>query len=255
VKYRSATEADVQFFDEHGWIVVDDVIDPADLVQLEARCDEIIANKDEVAFDWAWEKGEDRTKREFRILQASPSHRTDEFDHAPFRTWAVEFASTLMGFPVEFWYDQFLAKPGDGKSVPTLWHQDEGYWGRNLDDKGITCWMPFHDVDVSNGCMQFIDGGHRDGVLEHRRPANIQSDLLMCEPDERRAVACPIPLGSVTFHHSKTPHMTTANVAPGWRRILTQHLKAIGVEGEGDHFPWKVYVNQFTGDLIKPDTR
>ena len=195
MKYRPATEADVQFFDEHGWIVVDDVIDPADLVQLEARCDEIIANKEEMAFDWAWEKGEDRTKREFRILQGSPSHHTDEFDQAPFRTWAVEFASTLMGFPVEFWYDQFLAKPGDGKSVPTLWHQDEGYWGRNLDDKGITCWMPFHDVDVSNGCMQFIDGGHRDGVLEHRRPANIQSDLLMCEPDEVAGRGLPDPAG------------------------------------------------------------
>ena len=115
-----------------------------------------------------------------------------------------------MGFETEFWYDQFLAKPG-GTSVPTQWHQDEAYWGRNLDDKGITCWMPFHDVDVSNGCMHFIDGGHKDGVLPHARPEHIQSDLLVCEPDETRAVACPIQLGSVTFHHSKTPHMTTAN--------------------------------------------
>ena len=83
------------------------------------------------------------------------------------------------------------------------WHQDEGYWGRNLDDRGITCWMPFHDVDERNGCMHFIDGGHRDGVLEHRQPEDVQSDLLFCEPDESRAVACPISLGSVTFHHSQ----------------------------------------------------
>jgi phytanoyl-CoA hydroxylase len=254
VAYRSATDVDVEFFAQHGWLVVEDAVDPADLVRLEARCDKIIANKEKLAYDWAWEKGQDRTEREFKILQGSPSLNTHEFDEAPFRTWAVEFASALMGFEVEFWYDQFLAKP-PGKSVPTLWHQDEGYWGRALDDKGITCWMPFHDVDVSNGCMHFIDGGHRDGVLVHERPEHIQSDLLVCHPDEQRAVACPIPLGSVTFHHSKTPHMTTANVSGSWRRILTQHLRAIGVEGEGDHYPWKVYVNQFTGDLIKPDTR
>jgi hypothetical protein len=61
--------------------------------------------------------------------------------------------------------------------------------------------MPFHDVDVSNGCMHFIDGGHRDGVLPER-PEYIQSDLFRCHPDERRTVACPISLGSVTFHHS-----------------------------------------------------
>ena len=39
--------------------------------------------------------------------------------------------------------------------------------------------------------MHFIDGGHRDGVLEHRQPDDIQSDLLYCEPDESRTVACP----------------------------------------------------------------
>ena len=97
--------------------------------------------------------------------------------------------------------------------------------------------MPFHDVDVSNGCMHFIDGGHRDGVLEHRRPAHIQSDLLTASRTKSRAVACPIPLGSVTFHHSKTPHMTTANVTDQWRRILTQHLQAVGVDRRGRPLP------------------
>ena len=74
-------------------------------------------------------------------------------------------------------------------------------------------------------------------------------------PDESRAVACPIALGSVTFHHGKTPHMTTPNVSSSWRRILTQHLRQVGGPGEGDHYPWKVYVNQFTGDVITPPAR
>ena len=139
-----------------------------------------------------------------------PEPGSHEFDDAPFRTWAVEFGSALLGRPLEFWYDQFLAKPPQG-SVATRWHQDEGYWGRRLDDAGVTCWMPFHDVDERNGCMHFIDAGHRDGVLVHERPPEVQSDLLECHPDESRAVACPIALGSVTFHHGKTPHMTPAN--------------------------------------------
>jgi phytanoyl-CoA hydroxylase len=253
VLYRSATTEDVKFFAEHGWIVVADVIDPDDLVRLEQRCDEILANKETMAYDWAWEKGDAPGERKFRIVQGSPSWDSDEFDDAPFRTWAVEFASTLMGFPIEFWYDQFLAKP-PGTGAPTLWHQDEAYWGRNLDGKGITCWMPFHDVDVANGCMHFIDGGHKHGVLDHRRPPHIQSDLLECEPDENRTVACPIRLGSVTFHHGKTPHMTTANTTSDWRRILTQHLRQQGGPGEGDHYPWKIYVDQFTGEQITPES-
>ena len=81
----------------------------------------------------------------------------------------TEFGSGLMGQKLEFWYDQFLGKP-PGKSVPTEWHQDEGYWGRNLADRGITGWIPLQDVDATNGCMHFIDEGHRLGVLVEADP-------------------------------------------------------------------------------------
>ena len=252
--YPEATDDDVAFFEEHGWIVVEDAVDPADLGELESRCEELIERRNTHAYDWAWEKGKDRDERDFKILQASPTRFWPELKASSYHRWAVTFASTLMRRPVEFWYDQFLAKP-PGYGAPTLWHQDEGYWGRNLDDLGITCWMPFHDVDPSNGCMHFIDGGHHDGVIEHRLVENVQSDLLHCEPDESRTVACPLRHGAVTFHHSKTPHMTPGNSTSSWRRILTAHMRVVGSGGEGDHYPWKIYVNQLTGERSTPTTR
>ena len=253
--YPAATEEDVQFFWQHGWIAVPHAIDPGDLRELTARCDEILANKETMAFDWAWEKGTPREARPFKIVQASPTLHWPQFNQARFRSWAIEFGSALMRQPLEFWYDQFLAKP-PGNSAPTLWHQDEGYWGRNLDERGITCWMPFHDVDAANGCMHFLDGGHTLGVLPHHQPEHIQSDLLTCDtPPDTTVVACPLELGGVTFHHGKTPHMTPANTTAQWRRILTQHLRTVGTKGEGDHYPWKIYVNQFTGERIAPRSR
>ena len=252
--YPEATAADIEFFQEHGWLAVTEAVNPADLDELVQRCEEILENKEHMAFDWAWDKDIPREARKFRIVQASPTRYWPELNTSRFRTWAIEFAAALMGRPLEFWYDQFLAKP-PVESAPTLWHQDEGYWGRNLDERGITCWMPLHDVDVANGCMHFIDGGHRLGILEHKQPDHVQSDLLYCEPDESKAVACPLVLGGVTFHHGKTPHMTPANSTDAWRRILTQHLRVEGSKGEGDHYPWKVYVNQFTGERTKPQTR
>ncbi|HKI73549.1 MAG TPA: phytanoyl-CoA dioxygenase family protein [Pseudomonadales bacterium] len=252
--YPQATPENIAFFREHGWIVIENAIDPNDLEALIGKCQEILQNKESMAFDWAWEKGTPKDARAFRIVQSSPTRLWPELGQARFRQWAIEFAGTLMSEPLEFWYDQFLAKPPHN-DAPTYWHQDEGYWGRNLDNRGITCWMPFHDVDVSNGCMHFIDGGHKDGVIEHKRPEHIQSDLLFCEPDESRAVACPISLGSVTFHHGKTPHMTPSNSTDQWRQILTQHLRVIGTGSEGDHYPWKVYVNQFTGETTIPERR
>jgi ectoine hydroxylase-related dioxygenase (phytanoyl-CoA dioxygenase family) len=252
--YPEATPEQVRFFQEHGWIVVEDAIDPSDIKVLHERCLEIIERRDEIAFDWAWEKGTDKEKRPFKILQSSPTLIWPEFNDAIFRKWAVQFGSALLGKDVEFWYDQFLGKPPKNNQ-PTYWHQDEGYWGRNLEEKGITCWMPLHDVDANNGCMHFIDGGHKDGVLEHKQPANVQSDLLFCEPDESRAVVCPIKLGDVTFHHGKTPHMTTANMSDDWRLAVTQHMQTPDSGGEGDHYPWKVYVNQITGQRFVPPSR
>ena len=250
--YPALTDRQRAFFAEHGWLVIEDAIPQADLDVLEAHCDILVDKKEKLAFDWAWDAREDRENRSFRIVQSSPSIVWKEIAEQPYRQWLTAFASGLMNLKLEFWYDQFLGKP-PSKSTPTYWHQDEGYWGRNLDDKGITCWIPLQDVDATNGCMHFIDGGHRAGVLTHRRVEGMASDILTCDVDEAHAVVCPIRRGSVTFHHSKTPHMTTANTSDRWRKAVTNHLQAIGAGGEGGHYPWKVYVNQRTGEVTVPE--
>jgi hypothetical protein len=109
--YPTPTEQDIAFFDEHGWIAIDDAVDPADLATLEARCEVILEKKESLAFDWAWEDGTPKDERAFRIVQSSPTMFFPELNDERFRSWAIEFASVLMGAPVEFWYDQFLAKP------------------------------------------------------------------------------------------------------------------------------------------------
>ena len=101
--------------------------------------------------------------------------------------------------------------------------------------------------------MHFIDGGHLNGVLAHRSVEGVKSDLLTCDVDETRMVVCPIKRGSVTFHHSKTPHMTTANTSAAWRKAVTNHMQEQGAGGEGRHYPWKIYVNQRTGEIIIPE--
>jgi ectoine hydroxylase-related dioxygenase (phytanoyl-CoA dioxygenase family) len=252
--YPVATAEQVAFFQEHGYLVVEDAIPAADLDELEGHLDELILQKERFAFDWAWDASEDKDHRSFRIVQSWPEVVWPEVKDARFRSWAAEFGSQLLGKDVAFWYNQFLGKPPHN-DAPTYWHQDEGYWGRNLDDKGITSWIPLQDVDTTNGCMHFIDGGHKKGVLEHKIVDGVKSDLLQCFPDEADAVACPIKRGDVTFHHSATPHMTTANNTDRWRKALTQHMQTPDAGGEGDHYPWKIYVDQRTGETIIPEDR
>jgi phytanoyl-CoA hydroxylase len=249
--YPAPSQHEIQFYGDHGYLVVENAIPQSDLDELERRCERLLEEKERLAYDWAWDEKESREQRSFRIIQSSPSFVWKEIRDAAYRKWLLEFGSILMNRRLEFWYDQFLAKP-PVKSVPTYWHQDEAYWGRNLDDRGITCWIPLQDVDATNGCMHFIDRGHREGVLPHHLVAGVQSDLITCDVDESRMVVCPIARGSVTFHHSKMPHMTTANTSMAMRKAVTNHMQEIGSGGEGNHYPWKITVNQRTGERFVP---
>ncbi|MCZ6887557.1 MAG: phytanoyl-CoA dioxygenase family protein [Gammaproteobacteria bacterium] len=252
--YEPASQQQIQTFRTQGFLVVQEAVLPSDLSRLSELCNDIIANRKKLAFDWAWQKGTAREDRPFEILQSSPTRLHPEVAEEPFRVWAAEFGTALLGRPCEFWYDQFLGKPPHS-SAETPWHQDEAYWGRNLEERGITCWLPLHDVGVDGGCMHFVPGGHLLGILPHAQPPNVQSDLLTCDVGARVQVACPVCVGSVTFHHGKTPHMTKPNDTDKWRRVVSQRFRVVGSKGEGDHYPWKVYVNQFTGERVKPQTR
>ena len=46
---------------------------------------------------------------------------------------------------------------------------------------------------------------------------------------------------------TKTPHMTPANTGMAWRKAVSNHLQAVGAGGEGDHYPWKITVDQKIG--------
>jgi len=41
------------FFQEHGYIFVEDAIHSREIFEIEERCDDILANKETMAFDWA----------------------------------------------------------------------------------------------------------------------------------------------------------------------------------------------------------
>jgi phytanoyl-CoA hydroxylase len=49
--------------------------------------------------------------------------------------------------------------------------------------------------------------------------------------------------------------MTNANNSTAWRKAVTNHMQQVGAGGEGDHYPWKITVNQRTGERIVPASR
>lgn len=242
--YPTLTPADLRAFEQDGFLVLRDVVPTADRRDLLTKVEYILDHREQHASDWDWRKGEALDRRQFRIVQCGVTGLFPELRQSPFHAWLETTASALMGQSMTFWYDQFLGKPPK-IGAPTPWHQDEAYWGRHLFDKGITAWLALEDVPVERGCMQFVPGAHRQGMLEHYRPPAMSSDLLRCEIDPALPVAvCPLTAGDITFHHSKTPHQTGGNSTDQWRLSIATHLSAVGVKKEGGAYPWRVPVSQ-----------
>lgn len=248
--YPLPTAADLERFNEDGFLVVKDAIDAQGRGALLEMGQEMIRLPRENVKDWDWRRGEPLEKRAYRIVQSRVDRLFPWIVTSRFRAWAARFGGLLMRQEMEFWYEQFLGKP-PGTGAPTPWHQDEAYWGRALWDRGITCWTAFHPVGPENGCMHFARGGHQR-LLEHRNPPEMASDLLVCElPADAEVVVCPIDAGSVTFHHSRTPHMTTGNTTDRWRLVLTQHFRNPACKDiPEDNYPWRVRVSQRAGERV-----
>ena len=47
------------------------------------------------------------------------------------------------------------------------WHQDITYWGMGETDDEVTAWIALSDVSIEAGCMRFLPGSHKGGLVAH----------------------------------------------------------------------------------------
>jgi len=74
-------------------------------------------------------------------------------------------AKQLLNGAVRFWHDQIFSKPAKHGGV-VAWHQDYSYWTRTIEMNHLTCWIALDDADEENGCLQYIPGSHKWGLLD-----------------------------------------------------------------------------------------
>ena len=117
----------------------------------------------------------------------------------------------------------FMKPPRFGSAKP--FHQDNAYFLCDPGDRVITAWIALDDVDESNGCLRYIDGSHRGGILPHDpvpgEPHNKapRPELI----DRSRESLALVKKGGVVFHHSQTLHTSHRNESDRWRRAYATH--------------------------------
>ncbi len=150
----------------------------------------------------------------------------------------VRAASQLLGnVSVRLWHDQLFCKPGHHGGV-VAWHQDYSYWTCTKPMQHLTCWVALDDATRENGCLQYIPGSHRWGLLDRPALAGDMNGLMEFLTDEQKAAFKPIPIelkkGYCTFHHPLLVHGSYENKSTHSRRAFVLNAFADGTLSDID---------------------
>lgn len=147
-------------------------------------------------------------------------------------------AHQLLGYkPVRFWHDQLFCKlPRQGGVV--AWHQDYSYWTRTKPMAHLTCWCGLDDSTQENGCVQYVPGSHRWGLLEKPALAGNLHGIVDYLTEEQKRQFKPVPIetkaGYGIFHHPLTLHGSGENKSVNPRRAFVVNVVADGVTSDSD---------------------
>ncbi|MBI3832005.1 MAG: phytanoyl-CoA dioxygenase family protein [Planctomycetes bacterium] len=222
------TQAQLNSYAKNGYLVVENLVAPQELQTLRERIDEIQegrASAQSKNFVTNFEPGEGGTAVAAKpILRKLSSLAPND---AFFRSIATKAAildcvAQLTGNAARIllYSDQAFLKPAFHGTEKPL-HQDNSYFKVEPMDGGVTCWMAIDDATVENGCMNYIPGSHKLGLVPHK--AIKDTPHLTPEGTFGAEVPVPIPAGACIFHHLLSLHSSKANNSPKSRRAWALH--------------------------------
>ncbi len=146
-------------------------------------------------------------------------------------------ASQLLNGPVRFWHDQLFCKPPKQGGI-VAWHQDYSYWTRTRPMNHLSCWIGLDDSDRDNGCLQYIPGSHKRGLLPVTGLAGDMDAIQEVLSEEDKAAfiptLAPLKRGEASFHHPMTVHGSYENRSEHSRRAMVINVILDGVVSDTD---------------------
>lgn len=218
-----------EFYNEHGYIIIENFLNQAQLQVLKGALDTLVAErarnltKDHEGFNL--EKVRDASgngspfsgeaiagvlRKIQEITKYSPAFRDfAESDKM------LDLVEDLIGPMIYYHSSKIMFKPAQHGGVKP-WHQDYAYWA-SLRPEQVTCWLALDDATPDNGCMQLIPGSHKWGLVKHMKeelqvdPKNLPMNMVK---------VAPMKAGSILCFHVLTFHYSGPNTSEKSRRAL-----------------------------------
>lgn len=157
--------------------------------------------------------------------------------------WAPAFrmaAYQLLGQSFRIFHDQLFCKPAKHGGV-VAWHQDFSYWTFTKPMHHLTCWIGLDDATIENGCLYFVPGSHKWGLLpitglmgDMDAVRAILNKEQLEEFDKR--IPNELPKGYASFHHPLTMHGSYANTSDRPRRAVVLNAMNYRTLGNTDGY-------------------
>jgi len=247
----------VSFYRANGYVIVHDLLDPAEVEALRAVTDRIEA---------AAEGPEETPVYDFdtapdgrvTIQRIKKPHRVDPFywEQMAKHPKILAVLAALIGPDIRLSHSKINMKAANGGAA-LEWHQDWAFAPHTHMGTCVASVM-IDGARPENGAMQVLAGSHLGPLIEHHGEDGYFSGALDPEgPDVHFENAAPLvgPAGTIAFHHPLTIHGSGVNTSGDPRRILFLEYAA------ADAFPmfyavdWPEYEGRMVAGESGPGVR
>lgn len=221
------TPDQLTFWQENGYLAIENVIPPHEVEQLRAALDRLTAHADGLT------ESTDRFKLQAfaddgggRLVQqiAEPHELAPEWMALARDPRILNPIEDLLGPNILLYYSMLMMKPArQGFRAP--WHQDFAFF---VHDRAalVAVQLYLDDSTSENGCIHVAPGSHKLGLLNHFRDGRfteiVEGDTSAFDEQE---VAVPLKAGGMALWHCLTLHSSPPNTSERPRRAIVFEYK------------------------------
>lgn len=223
------TPSQVEFYRQHGYLAIENVLTPAQLAEAHDVVDRFVEQSRAVtAHNEVFDLEPDHTPARPHIRRLKNPVKIHPFFDSLMRSDSIlDHVEPLVGPGVRYQGSKLNMKDAQGGS-PVEWHQDFGFYPHTNDDL-LAVGVALDDCTLENGCLLVVPSSHKGPILDHHQDGVFVGAITPSREgvDLARAVPVEVRAGGISIHHVSLLHGSAPNRSSRPRRLLLYQYAAV----------------------------
>jgi ectoine hydroxylase-related dioxygenase (phytanoyl-CoA dioxygenase family) len=239
---RTLSAAERAHYEREGYVIVPDVLPPAELEVIDHEIDRLLGKLLEERRVRGEARGNSHHEDTGSILQLGL--RSPVCQQVAEDGRVLDLIEELVSPGIAIYSVKLIAKP-PFTDIPCHWHQDDAYYVKqSASQTRMSVWVPLQDAHERNGCLWIVPGSHTWGLQQHANKDYGQCRLSMNDAEieavlKEQAVPVPVAAGSAVLFSALLWHGSKGNETATVRRaFITSYQEATVPRGNGEQ--WKI---------------